>query len=186
MLQDRAEGHRLRLPAVAELDKVELREELKMVYLALFQPDAGTGGFVVTFPDIDDGVTQGETEEEATGMGADLLACMIGERINRDLNLPAPRKYRGSKYRPARLPALQEAKAELYNAFRAAGIRKAELARRIGISKTNIDRLFGLTYHSRLGQIEAALRALGKELAIAIRDAARATIPDSCGADQLA
>ena len=143
-----------------------------MVYLALFEPDADAGGFVVTFPDIDDGVTQGETQEGATEMAADLLACMIGERMNRDLDLPVPRKYRGSKYRPVRLPALQEAKAELYNAFRAAGMRKAELARRIGISKTNIDRLFDLNYHSRLEQIEAAFRALGKELAIEIRDAA--------------
>lgn len=143
-----------------------------MVYTALFEPDAEAGGFVVAFPDIDDGVTQGETEEEAREMAADLLACMIGERMKRDLDLPAPRHYRGSKYRPVRLPALQEAKAELYNAFRAAGMRKAELARRIGISKTNIDRLFDLTYNSRLEQIEAAFRALGKELAIEIRDAA--------------
>jgi antitoxin HicB len=105
-----------------------------MVYIALFESDAKAGGFVVTFPDIDEGVTQGETEEEATEMAADLLACMLGERMKSNLDLPVPRKYRGSKYRAVRLPALQEAKAELYNAFRGAGIRKAELARRIGIS----------------------------------------------------
>lgn len=85
------------------------------------------GGFVVTFPDIDDGVTQAETEEEAMEMAADLLGCMIGERMMRGLDLPLARKHRGGKYRPVRLPALQEAKAELYNAFRAAGVRKAEL-----------------------------------------------------------
>jgi antitoxin HicB len=143
-----------------------------MTYIAQFEPDATAGGFVVTFPDIGDGVTQGETEEEAMEMAADLLGCMIGERMKRGLDLPLARKHRGNKYRPVRLPALQEAKAELYNAFRAAGVRKAELSRRIGISKTNIDRLFDLNYHSRLEQIEAAFRALGKELAIQIRDAA--------------
>ena len=57
-------------------------------------------------------------------------------------------------------------------AFDASGIRKAEMARRMGISKVNVDRLFDLTHYSRLDQIEAAFRALGKELAIEIRDAA--------------
>ena len=46
------------------------------------------------------------------------------------------------------------------------------MARRMGTSKVNVDRLFDLTHHSRLDQIEAAFRALGKELAIEVRDAA--------------
>jgi antitoxin HicB len=46
------------------------------------------------------------------------------------------------------------------------------LARRLGISKTNVDRLFDLKHHSRLDQIEAAVKALGKELTIDVRDAA--------------
>jgi antitoxin HicB len=71
-----------------------------------------------------------------------------------------------------RLPAPHAAKAELYMAFDASGIHKAEMARRMGISKVNVDRLFDLTHHSRLDQIEAAFQALGKELAIEIRDAA--------------
>ena len=50
--------------------------------------------------------------------------------------------------------------------------RKTEMARRMGISKVNVDRLFDLTHHSRLDRIEAAFQALGKELAIEIRDAA--------------
>ena len=53
-----------------------------------------------------------------------------------------------------------------------AKISKVEMARRMGISKVNIDRLFDLTHHSRLDQVEAAFRALGKELAIEVRDAA--------------
>jgi antitoxin HicB len=71
-----------------------------------------------------------------------------------------------------RLPATQSAKAELYREFTAAGIPKAEFARRMGISKGNVDRLFDLNHQSRLDQIEAAFRALGKSLAIEVRDAA--------------
>ena len=63
-------------------------------------------------------------------------------------------------------------KAALYNAFRASGLTKAELARRLGIPKTTVDRLFDFENHSRLDQMEAAFRALGKKLGIAISNAA--------------
>ena len=58
-------------------------------------------------------------------------------------------------------------------AFEASGLRKAEMARRMGISKVDVDRLFDLTHHSRLDRIEAAFQALGKQLAIEIGDAAQ-------------
>jgi antitoxin HicB len=51
-------------------------------------------------------------------------------------------------------------------------MRKAELARHLGIPTTQVDRLFDLRHHSRLDQIEAAFKALGKEISIEVRDAA--------------
>lgn len=143
-----------------------------MVYSALFEPDWKAGGFVVTFPDFQYGVTQGETLGEACDMASDLLAGLISDLIEKDEDLPDPCRYRGKQYRPVPLPALQAAKTELYAAFRASGIRKSELARRLGMPKTNVDRLFDLNHHSRLDQIEAAFRVLGKELTIQVRDAA--------------
>jgi antitoxin HicB len=61
---------------------------------------------------------------------------------------------------------------ELYDAFLASGMRKAELARRLGSPKSNLDRLFDLNHHSRLDQLEAAFAALNKKLRIDIEDAA--------------
>ena len=54
----------------------------------------------------------------------------------------------------------------------ASGLRKVDLAGRLRIPKTVIDRLFDLNHHSRLEQIEAAFAALGKRLAVQIEDAA--------------
>jgi hypothetical protein len=82
------------------------------------------------------------------------------------------RRHRGSKFRPVPLPALQAAKVDLYTAFLVSGLKKVELARRIGIPKTHIERLFSLRHHSRLNQIEAAFAALGKRLHVEARDAA--------------
>lgn len=140
-------------------------------YYALFEPDRH-GGFVVTFPSLNHGATQGETLEEAIDMAEDLLLSILGELMKRGADLPRAPRHRGKNYRLISLPALQSAKAELYSMFRASGIKKAELARRIGIPKTNVERLFDLDHASRFDQIEAAFRAIGKKIEVRISDAA--------------
>jgi antitoxin HicB len=115
-------------------------------YTALFEPDRKAGGYTVTFPDFGYGATQGETDEEAMEMARDLLLLTIGDYIRDGKQLPIPARRRGSKFRAVPLPALQSAKVDLYTAFLASGLKKAELARRIGIPKTHIDRLFSLVF----------------------------------------
>ena len=84
--------------------------------------------------------------------------------------IPPPSAIRRGK-RAVRLPALSESKIEIYKAMREAGIRKVDLARKLNVHIPQIDRLLNLNHASRLDQIEAALRALGKELVIEIRAA---------------
>ena len=141
-------------------------------YQALFEPDRKAGGYVVTFPDFGYGVTQGETHEEAMEMAQDLLMLTIADYIRESRPLPAPRRHRGSKFRPVPLPALQAAKVDLYAAFLESRLKKVELARRLGIPKTHIERLFSLRHHSRLNQIERAFAGLGKRLHVEARNAA--------------
>src|ERR1017187_6051798 len=100
-------------------------------YRALLEPGE-EGGFVVTFPDLGHGATQGESEAEAMEMAADFLASVISDYIASGEPLPPPKKHPGKKYRTVPLPALAAAKAELYRTFLASGVRKAELARRLG------------------------------------------------------
>jgi antitoxin HicB len=141
-------------------------------YLALFEPDRKAGGYVVTFPDFGYGVTQADTHREALEMAQDLLMLTIGDYTRKSRPLPVPRRHRGSNFRPVALPALQAAKVDLYSTFLESGLKKAEFARRIGIPKTHIERLFSLRHQSRLNQIEAAFAALGKRLHVEARSAA--------------
>ncbi len=141
------------------------------VYPALFEP-AQEGGFVVRFPDFGYGVTQGDTESEAREMASDLLGCLIGDCIAAGTELPPPSAHSGSLTRMVQPSASVAAKAELYAAFRSAGIRKDELADRLRVSATSIDRLFDVRYASQIDQLESAFRAMGKGMSIAIRDAA--------------
>jgi antitoxin HicB len=141
-------------------------------YLARFEPDREAGGYVVKFPDFGYGVTQGETDAEAMEMAQDLLMLTIADYIRESRPLPVPGRHRGAKFRPVSLPALQSAKVDLYIAFLGSGSTKAEFARRIGIPKTHIQRLFSLRHHSRLDLIESAFAVMGKRLHVEVRSAA--------------
>jgi antitoxin HicB len=125
---------------------------------------AEEGGFNVNFPDFPEGYSQGDNFDEALVQAADLLETMVANYMAEGWDLPAPSAAAG---RPlVRLAPLVAAKAELYRAMRAAGISKAELARRVGISPQQAQRLFDIHHASRLDQIEAALAALGRRLIV--------------------
>jgi antitoxin HicB len=142
-----------------------------MEYPARFKPDAD-GGFVIEFPDFGWGVSQGETEEDARRIAHDLLVTLVQSQIKNGEEVPRPRKPRGKGIRMVRLSALHSMKVELYQSFLDSGLRKSELARRLEIPKTVIDRLFDLNNRTRLDQIEEAFDALGKQVDVSVRDAA--------------
>ena len=129
------------------------------------------GTILVSFPDFPDAHTFGDDETEALLRGNDALETVILAYMDARRDIPAPSPIK-KKQRCVTLPALTEAKVALYQAMREAGIRKSELARRLGWRLSQIDRLLDLNQASRLDQIEAAFRALKKELSIGVHDAA--------------
>jgi antitoxin HicB len=141
-----------------------------LAYPALFEPEGK--GFVVTFPDIPEAITEGDSADEAMEYAIDALQTALSEYINRRLEIPQPKRARGKNIRLVCLPALAEAKIGLYRTMRAKGVRKAEMARRIGWQKSQVDRLLDLKHASRLDQIESALNVLDKRLTIHVEDAA--------------
>jgi antitoxin HicB len=139
------------------------RRRAELAYAAQLDAEAD-GGYVVTFPDFGVGATQGDDVDEALDQAADLLETMVANYMAEGWDLPPPSAPGG---RPlVRLAPLVAAKAEVYRAMRAAGISKAELARRIGISPQQAQRLFDIRHASRLDQIDAALAALGRRLVV--------------------
>ena len=143
-----------------------------LTYPAVFEPDSEAGGFVVTFPDVAGCVTQGDDLAEAESMAEDALKVMLNYMMSQGEEIPAAKHRRGRHVRPVHLPPMQSAKVELYCALRAAGVRKAELARRMGIPKANVNRLFDLDHASRFAQLEEAFRAWHKRLVLSVEDAA--------------
>lgn len=125
----------------------------------------------VYFPDVPGAQTFGDDEQEALARAVDALETMFMGLIEYREDIPRPRApKRGEK--TVTLPALTVAKLELYQAMRAAGVGKAELARRLNCHLPQIDRLLNLAHASRLDQLEHAFSALGKRLEIAVQNAA--------------
>lgn len=121
------------------------------------------GSFVVTFPDVPEAITQGEDEEEALLYAVDALETALSFCVEARKPLPVASKPKRGQ-RTVRPSALDCAKLGVYQAMTEQGIKKAELARRLGWHMPQVDRLFDLRHASRLDQIEAAARVLGKHL----------------------
>ncbi len=155
---------------LAAIEAVQRWQTMMFTYPVDLTEDE-SGGLVVTFPDMPYGVTDGDDEEEALLNAVSALETIIIGLMGDRQHIPAPsRPKRGQK--TVTLPALSAAKVALYQTMRAQGIRKADLARRLGLYLPQIDRLLDLRHASRFDQIDMALKSLGKSLTIEIRDAA--------------
>jgi antitoxin HicB len=125
---------------------------------------AEEGGYIVNFPDLPNGWSQGEDRAEALAQADGLLEEMVLGRMAYGEDIPLPSAANG---RPTvALPALTAAKLEAYRAMRAAGLNKKQLAERLGWQPSQVTRLFDGRHASRLDQIEAALHALGRRLVV--------------------
>ncbi len=129
-------------------------------YPIILTPDDGT--VLVTFPDIPEAITFGTTEAEALAMAVDALETALSFYVDERKPLPVP------SVRPdlptARPSALESVKLAIYQEMLVQGVRKAELARRLGWKAPQVDRLFDLNHASRLDQLEAAAKALGRHI----------------------
>ena len=125
---------------------------------------------LVDFPDFPNVHTYGDKEAEALTRAVDALETMLMALIDDREDIPRPRRVKRGRF--ITLPALTEAKLELYRQMREARIGKAELARRLHCHLPQVDRLLDLNHGSRLDQIEQALLAVGKRLTISFEDAA--------------
>lgn len=115
---------------------------------------------LVTFPDVPGAVTYGEDEADALANAVDVLETILSAYITDRKDIPAPSRPKGRKVvSPSLLGSL---KLSAYNAMRARGWRKADLARAMGLNPRQIDRLLDLRHASTVAQLEQALAVCGQ------------------------
>ena len=128
--------------------------------LTIESDDNGT--LLVSFVDIPEAHTFANDEEDVSIRATDcVLTALEGYMKDRR---PIPVPSREPTARVAVLPPLAVAKIALYEAMLNAGVRKAELARRLRWHMPQVDRVLSLRHGSRLEHLEAALAALDRRL----------------------
>jgi antitoxin HicB len=81
--------------------------------------------------------------------------------------VPAPSKARKGE-RLVSLPASASAKVLLLNELLAQSVRPAELARRMGTTAQEVNRVIDLHHTTKIDTLAAALAALGKRLELRV------------------
>ena len=136
-----------------------------MIYPAKLIPE--DGGYVVTFRDIPEAITQGDSREEAIAMAADALATAMEFYFEDRRQVPAPSPRRHGEV-DVDLPASLSAKVLLLNELLAQRVTNAELARRLGTTPQVVTRIVDLGHATKVDTIADALRVLGRRLEISV------------------
>jgi len=137
----------------------------KLAYPAIFTPDTEDGGFVITFPDIPEAITQADSIEESLEEATDCLDEAICGRLRLKKPLPEPSTLEEGQYL-VDIPTQTVVKMLLVEALAESAINKVELARRIKCDEKEVRRLLDPKHASKLSKLEVALKALGCKLII--------------------
>lgn len=137
-----------------------------MRYPAFFK-EVQEGGYVVTFRDIPEAVTQGDTFDEARLMAADVLESAMDFYFEDGRPVPLPSRIRKGE-ELVDLPSSVSAKVLLLNEMLAAKVSKAELARRMGTQPQEVQRIVDLRHATKIDTVDKALRALGRHLELRV------------------
>lgn len=125
---------------------------------------------LVSFPDVPEALTEGDTERDALHEAYDCLVAALAGYIRAGRPIPRPSAAKDSPL--VELSPIVTAKLALYQAMREQQIDDGILAKRLGTMETTIARLLDLDYRSHIDHVAAALGVLGKHLVVAVHPAA--------------
>jgi len=123
------------------------------------------GSVLVTFPDVPEAITFGSDVDEALMYAVDALETALSFYVDARKPLPSVSKPKEGQ-KTVRPSALECAKLGVYQAMTEQGIKKSELARRLGWHLPQVDRLFDLRHASKFEQVEAAANVLGRHIEV--------------------
>jgi len=141
---------------------------MEYIYQAELQ-DNGEGGFIVTFPDVPEAITEGRDKEEALLNAQDALGLALRGRYADDEEFPAAKHQGGI---PVSVDAWNALKLSVIKIFRESGLTKRELASRIGKDDKEAQRILDPDHPTKTQTLEQALAAMGQMVFITIKPVA--------------
>ena len=130
-------------------------------YPFILTPDGP--GYMVTFPDIPEATTYGDTKAEAIDLAYDCLITALDFYFDFMRSVPAPAKRAGDQY-AVTLPPSIAIKVGLLNEMVRQNVKQADLARLMKLSPTQINRMVNLRQATKVDTIGLAFEKLGKSL----------------------
>lgn len=125
-------------------------------YAATFEPNSGNGGFIVTFDDVPEAITEGNDFADAYEMAMDALGVALLGYL--EMGKPRPRPVAtGIMISPEPDVA---AKIAVIETFRQAGISERTLSERIGTSDGETRNILDLDATTRFSILLRALSAM--------------------------
>jgi antitoxin HicB len=134
--------------------------------LTRVRPSEGKG-FNVTFRDVPEAITFGDSLDEALRYAQEALILALEHYLDERRPAPKPTAARRGE-RMVTLPISLELKLALLNEMLAQKVRPIDLARRMGTSKQEVNRLTTLTHATKVDRIADAMQALGKHIEIRV------------------
>lgn len=136
-----------------------------MYYYAQFEKEEN--GYTVTFRDIPEAITCGETYSNAQTMAEDVLISSVDIYFEDNRPFPLPSKELKNET-AVFMPEVVFAKVLLHNTMLEQGIKKADLARLINTNPPEVQRILNPYHRTKIDTISKALRAMGKTLTLTL------------------
>lgn len=150
---------------------------MRLLFPAILQRD-DNNTLLITCPALPEVTTFADGEADWHEHARDAIEEAIAARIASWADVPLPHGSelfdRGDSltHRVVELSLQTELKLMLFISCRTAGVSRAELARRLSWHREQVDRLFRIDHASRIDQIDAAMRAIGKAFTVDVVGAA--------------
>ena len=139
-------------------------------YPVILTPDENDT-VIAQFPDIPEALTVGRDAVNALQWAQDALVVALTGYIDQRRDIPVPSTIKtGQKAVP--LPPQVAMKLAIYQGMRDHGVTQAALGEHMGVDGRQVRRILDLDHNTSLSHLSLALKCLGKELVIDVREAA--------------
>lgn len=125
------------------------------------------GGFVISFPDFDEAISQGENILDCLEEASDCLAEAVAGRIDDGEEIPSPSVI--NEYSVS-LPTQLLLKTAIYVELKKQGINNVELAKKLHVDEKAVRRMIDPHHGTRVPTLEKALQAMGKKVLVEVVD----------------
>ena len=130
-----------------------------------------SGGTMAEFRDVPEALTHGADDANTFMWAQDALLVALSSYMEDHRDIPTPSAAKRGE-RLLNVPPAQALKLAIYQAMRDQKVTQAELGERLSVDGRQVRRILDLDHASRLDDLVHALRALGKQVSVDIRDAA--------------